>query len=44
VPINKALYGESKFVDLECQLIVEINDHGNTTVRQLGGDVIWAAV
>jgi hypothetical protein len=43
VPINKALYGDGKFVDLECELIVEINDHGNTTVRAMGGDVIWAS-
>jgi len=36
--------GERTFVDTECKLFVEINDHGNTTVKQLGGDVIWATV
>jgi hypothetical protein len=35
---------EQTFIDTECKLLVEINDHGNTTVKQLGGDVIWAAV
>ena len=25
-------------------LYVELNDHGNTTVKQLGGDVIWSTV
>jgi hypothetical protein len=41
VPINFGNHGENTFVDTECQLYVEVNDHGNTTVRQLGGDIIW---
>ena len=35
---------ERTFIDTDCKLLVEINDHGNTTVKQLGGDVIWASV
>jgi hypothetical protein len=44
VPINQGPNGEGTFVDTECELFVEINDHGNTTVRAMGGDVIWASV
>jgi len=35
--------GES-FVDTDCEIYVEINDHGNVTVKHLGGDVIWDCV
>jgi hypothetical protein len=51
-PIAEGMFSsQHTFVDTECQLFVEINDHGNTTVKQLrgwphpfGGDVIWASV
>ena len=32
------------FVDTECDLLVSINDHGNITVQELGGNVIWTCV
>jgi hypothetical protein len=35
---------EGRFVDLDCNLLVEVNDHGNMTVRELGGEVIWDSV
>jgi hypothetical protein len=44
VPINQGNNGEGTFVDTECKLYVEISDHGNTTVRQLGGEIIWDCV
>jgi hypothetical protein len=44
VPVDQGPNGDGAFIDTECGLYVEINDHGNTTVKQLGGDVIWAAV
>jgi hypothetical protein len=44
VPINFGNHGENTFVDTECQLHVTVSDHGNTTVRQLGGDIIWDCV
>ena len=35
---------DTKQVDISCSLLVEVNDHGNTTVRQIGGDIIWDCV
>tara|TARA_R100000750_G_C2275263_1_gene69073 strand:- start:124 stop:531 length:408 start_codon:yes stop_codon:yes gene_type:complete len=35
---------QGKFVDTECGLYVEVNDHGNMTVKELGGAVIWDCV
>ena len=44
-PIAEGMFSsQHTFVDTECQLLVEINDHGNTTVKQLVGDVVWASV
>ena len=43
-PVGQGPNGEGTFVDKDCGLYVELNDHGNTTVKQLGGDVIWSAV
>jgi hypothetical protein len=42
--ISEGKNGAHTFVDTECGLFVEVNDHGNMTVRELGGDVIWDAV
>jgi hypothetical protein len=33
-----------RYVDIECGVLVEVNDHGNMTVRELGGETIWEAV
>ena len=44
VSIDQGKNGESTFVDTDCNLYVEINDHGNTTVRELGGAIIWDCV
>ena len=44
VPVGQGPNGEGTFVDKDCGLYVEVNDHGNTIVKQLGGDVIWSAV
>ena len=35
---------QGKFVDTECGLYVEVNDHGSMTVKELGGAVIWDCV
>ena len=42
--ISEGKNGEGTFVDTECELFVEVNDHGNITVKELGGAVIWDAV
>jgi len=44
IPIEQGKNGEGTFVDTECNLYVEINDHGNTTVKELGGNIIWDCV
>jgi hypothetical protein len=44
VPIDQGKNGESTFVDTDCNLYVEINDHGNITVKELGGQIIWDCV
>ena len=44
VSIDQGKNGESTFVDTDCNLYVEINDHGNTTVKELGGAIIWDCV
>ena len=31
-------------IDLDCQLHVNVNDHGNVTVSELRGKEIWSAV
>lgn len=41
---NVALSYDTKSVDVSCGLLVEVNDHGNTTVQKLGGEIIWACV
>lgn len=35
---------ESAWVDLSCQIYVQVNDHGNVTVSELRGKEIWSAV
>jgi hypothetical protein len=42
--ISEGKNGAHTFVDTECGLFVEVNDHGNMTVRELGGEVIWDSV
>ena len=42
--IDQGKNGEGTFIDTECHLYVEINDHGNTTVKELGGEIIWDCV
>jgi len=44
VSIDQGKNGEGTFVDTECHLYVETNDHGNMTVKELGGAVIWDCV
>jgi hypothetical protein len=44
VSIEQGKNGEGTFVDTECNLYVETNDHGNMTVKELGGAVIWDCV
>jgi len=39
-----ALSYDTKQVDVSCNLLVEVNDHGNMTVKELGGKVIWDCV
>ena len=39
-----ALSYDTKQVDVSCSLLVEVNDHGNMTVKELGGAVIWDCV
>ncbi len=34
----------SEFVDLSCNVYIEVNDHGNITVSELRGEEIWSAV
>ena len=35
---------DDRIVDLDCNIVVEVNDHGNITVREIGGDIIWDCV
>ena len=35
---------KSEFIDHDCLIYVEINDHGNITVSELRGKEIWSAV
>ena len=50
--INQGKNGDSQFVDNDCNVFVDVNDHGNITVCELVpgivgqkiGDVIWSAV
>jgi len=35
---------KSEFIDHDCLIYVEINDHGNITVSELRGRVIWSTV
>ena len=35
---------KSVFIDHDCLIYVEINDHGNITVSELRGRVIWSTV
>jgi len=44
VSIDQGKNGEGTFIDTECNLYVETNDHGNMTVKELGGAVIWDCV
>ena len=44
ITIDQGKNGDHTFVDTECNLLVETNDHGNTTVRELGGEIIWDCV
>ena len=41
---SKPLQADSSFVDVTCKVYVEVNDHGNITVRELGGETIWDCV
>ena len=36
--------GEGDMVDIDCQVYVSTNDHGNTTVSELRGEEIWSVV
>ena len=42
--VDQGKNGQGSFVDTECRLYVEVNDHGNMTVMKLGGEVIWDCV
>jgi len=33
-----------EFIDHDCRVFVQINDHGNITVSELRGEEIWSAV
>jgi hypothetical protein len=44
VQVDEGSNGEGTFVDTDCNLYVEVNDHGNMTVKALGGEVIWDCV
>jgi len=35
---------KNEFIDHDCLIYVEINDHGNITVSELRGKEIWSAV
>ena len=35
---------DENVIDIECQVHINVNDHGNVTVSELRGAVIWAAV
>ena len=44
ITIDQGKNGDHTFVDTECNLLVETNDHGNMTVKELGGKIIWDCV
>jgi hypothetical protein len=35
---------DEDFIDVDCRVHVNINDHGNITVSQLRGEELWSAV
>ena len=35
---------DENVIDVECNIHINVNDHGNVTVSELRGAVIWAAV
>ena len=35
---------DENVIDIECNIHIHTNDHGNTTVSELRGDVLWSAV
>ena len=35
---------DENVIDIDCQVHINVNDHGNVTVSELRGAVIWAAV
>jgi len=35
---------DENVIDIECNIHINVNDHGNVTVSELRGAVIWAAV
>jgi len=42
--VSEGPNGASDMVDIDCQIHISVNDHGNTTVSELRGDEIWSAV
>ena len=44
ITIDQGKNGDHTFVDTECNLLDETNDHGNMTVKELGGKIIWDCV
>ena len=39
-----ALSRSNEWIDIDCRVLVQINDHGNITVSELRGAEIWSAV
>ena len=35
---------DENVIDIECNIHIHTHDHGNTTVSELRGDVLWSAV
>ena len=47
ITIGTVIHGtlrDENVIDIECQVHIHTNDHGNVTVSELRGKEIWSAV